>query len=183
MDKRIEKTYDLLLRSFFRILRDHPYDEVTVLDICKEAGIQRPTFYNNFKDKRDFVGKILSWEFEQIIIREKISEDLCFEDFIIALLKGYIIDLSFNRKNPVFLRDPDSVSALYKISMNVEQEYFKQKYMVKRHKNPGTTDVDILMYEYAGFFALQAHYFYYHQEISIEKMCEIIDKIKSYSLF
>ncbi len=183
MDKRIEKTYDLLLRSLFKILRDHPYDDITVLDICKEAGIQRPTFYNNFKDKRDFVDKILMWEFDQIIARNNISEDLSFEDFIIALLKGYILDLSFNRKNPVFLRSQDSISCLFKITINVEQVYFKEKYMTRRHKNPGIVDVDVLMFEYAGFFALQAHYFYYHQEISVEKMCDIIDKVKNYSLF
>ncbi len=183
MDKRIEKTYDLLLRAFFKILKNQAYEEITVLDICKEAEIQRPTFYNNFKDKRDFVDKILCWEFEQIIIRERISDDLCFEDFIIALLKGYFLDLSFNRKNPVFLKDPDGISSLYKITMNIEQKYFKEKYLVKRHKNPNTTDIDFLMFEYAGFFSLQAHYFYYHQEVSIDRMCEIVDKIKSYSLF
>lgn len=37
MDKRISKTYDTLLRAFFKLLRNHPYDELTVLDICKEA--------------------------------------------------------------------------------------------------------------------------------------------------
>lgn len=183
MDKRISKTYDALLRAFFKLLRNHPYDELTVLDICEEAKIQRPTFYNNFSDKRDFVEKIMMWEFEQIIIREAISQDIYFEDFVILLLKGYIRDLDFNRKDPVFLRTPDTISCLFKIAWNVEQKYFKEKYAIMKHKKPNTLDIDTLMYEYAGFFNIQAHYYYYHNDINMQRMWELIDNVKSYALF
>ncbi len=183
MDKRIEKTYDLLLRSFFKILRTNSYEDVTVLDICKEAQVQRPTFYNNFQDKRDFVEKILMWEFEQIIERENIPSDIFFEDFVILLLKGYIRDLDFNRKDPIFLKSPDTISCLFKIVWNTEQKYFKEKYLKMKHRKPAAIDVDMLMFEYAGFFAMHAHYYYYHNEVSIQRMWEIIDNVSDYALF
>lgn len=51
MDLRIKRTYKLLINAIRELLNDRPYDKITVTDICKEAMINRATFYKHFEDK------------------------------------------------------------------------------------------------------------------------------------
>ncbi|MDD6022284.1 MAG: TetR/AcrR family transcriptional regulator [Oscillospiraceae bacterium] len=54
-DIRVQKTFSRLLDTFFQLMHEQPYDSITVLDICNEAGVHRATFYKHFIDKQDFV--------------------------------------------------------------------------------------------------------------------------------
>lgn len=45
-----------------RLLESRSYKELSVVDICHEAGISRPTFYYHFSDKYE----IVQWHYDQI---------------------------------------------------------------------------------------------------------------------
>ena len=53
-DKRVEKTLSRLRIAFTMLAMERNFDEITVFDLCKEAKVQRATFYTHFKDKMDF---------------------------------------------------------------------------------------------------------------------------------
>jgi AcrR family transcriptional regulator len=53
-DKRVEKTFSRLRVAFTMLMMEKNFDEITVFDLCKEANVQRATFYTHFKDKMDF---------------------------------------------------------------------------------------------------------------------------------
>lgn len=55
--------------ALVKLMRETPYESVSVTAICKEAGISRPTFYKNFNDKDEVVTSI----FKQIFERAKES--------------------------------------------------------------------------------------------------------------
>ena len=55
LDIRVQKTFARLLDTFFELMREEPYDSITVLKICDRAGVHRATFYKHFIDKQDFV--------------------------------------------------------------------------------------------------------------------------------
>lgn len=54
-DIRIKKTYDKLYDSFFELLSEKTFENISILDICNKAGIHRATFYKHFLDKQDFI--------------------------------------------------------------------------------------------------------------------------------
>ncbi|RXK18509.1 TetR/AcrR family transcriptional regulator [Macrococcus sp. DPC7161] len=56
-DARIVKTKNDIERAMIKLLSEKSYDKITVKDICEEAKISRATFYNQFKDKNDYIQK------------------------------------------------------------------------------------------------------------------------------
>ena len=46
--------------AFIRLLREHPFSEITVKQIALEAKIERKTFYNNFNSKDDVLDSIIN---------------------------------------------------------------------------------------------------------------------------
>ena len=45
MNPRLAKTKESLLEALIRMLEEVPLESITVSDLCKEAGINRTTFY------------------------------------------------------------------------------------------------------------------------------------------
>lgn len=53
-DARVTKTKEKLYTTFISMLSEKTYEEITINDICANAGIRRATFYKHFLDKFDF---------------------------------------------------------------------------------------------------------------------------------
>lgn len=58
MDKRIEKTRELIESNFFLLLQKKDISKITVTEICKMANIGRGTFYLHFQDTYDLYDKM-----------------------------------------------------------------------------------------------------------------------------
>lgn len=52
---RRKSTRELILSSLYDLLREKPYEKITVTAIVKNCGISQRTFYHHFKDKHDLV--------------------------------------------------------------------------------------------------------------------------------
>ena len=50
-DLRVIKTHKYLFEALFSLMKEKPFDAITVTDICKKAMIHRTTFYHHFEDK------------------------------------------------------------------------------------------------------------------------------------
>ena len=57
MDLRVLRTNRYLKDAFIRLLGRKSFEELTVQEICEEAGVRRTTFDQHFEDKQNF----LSW--------------------------------------------------------------------------------------------------------------------------
>ncbi len=55
MNQRIIKTKNNLYKGLLITMKNKSFEEIKVSDICKEAHINRSTFYNNFNDKYDLL--------------------------------------------------------------------------------------------------------------------------------
>ena len=60
------KTKQLIQQSFIELLAEKPFDNITVGDISKVAGINRGTFYLHYLDKYDLLDKIEQQLFEDL---------------------------------------------------------------------------------------------------------------------
>lgn len=71
-----KKQAKLIMDTAVRLFREIGYENVSVNDICKAAGIARSTFYLTFSCKKDIIEKMLSCV--------KLNRDEFFADFISA---------------------------------------------------------------------------------------------------
>lgn len=71
-----ESTKKHITGQAVRLFREKGYENVSVNDICKAAGIARSTFYLTFSGKKDIIEKMLS--------DVHLSRDEFFSDFIAA---------------------------------------------------------------------------------------------------
>jgi AcrR family transcriptional regulator len=54
MDLRIQKTYMALTNTFFELLEEKRFEDITVNELCNRAMVRRATFYKHFGDKYEF---------------------------------------------------------------------------------------------------------------------------------
>ena len=47
-----------ILGGFIRLLENHPIEQITVTEICKESGVSKRSFYNYYYDKYDVILKV-----------------------------------------------------------------------------------------------------------------------------
>ena len=82
MDKRILNTKKKLTNALLEILKDKNIKDITVLELCKKANINRTTFYKYYKDVDDLV----------ITIEDSLLSDL--EKYIVDIKRNYLISIT-----------------------------------------------------------------------------------------
>ena len=92
IDLRIIKTYNKLTDAFGVMMKEIPFDEITVFDLCERAKVRRATFYKHFADKYDFfrniVNIIMTNMDKKVAVRTKHSR---ITDYITLFVKEIII--------------------------------------------------------------------------------------------
>lgn len=94
-----EKKKSMLLNAIMTCLKNSSYDDLSINDIVKEAGIARGSFYNYFEDKNDAVRTLVASQLYELerVFKETIekSNGSIFE----GALKTYylIIEIMANR--------------------------------------------------------------------------------------
>ena len=122
----------LIADAMFRLMQKYRFQQITVTDICEEAGVGRKTFYRNFELRED----VIDFQLDALcgLYAQRISgrpiEDLLFchfefvrshAGFFIALYQSGLDHLA-HQKFSVFL--PDTMPVW---SHNpIEQEYHSQ---------------------------------------------------------
>ncbi len=77
-------TKHALAASLRTLMEEHPFEKITVAQICEQCGINRKSFYYHFKDKYDLV----NWIFDSDLVALAVSDvDLNDEDSMWRLLK------------------------------------------------------------------------------------------------
>lgn len=54
-DARAVRTRDAVANALYALMRERPYDEISVQEICRRAIVGRTTFYAHFQDKDDIL--------------------------------------------------------------------------------------------------------------------------------
>jgi AcrR family transcriptional regulator len=57
-NRRVQYTMDRFKDALLHILATKPLDEVTVTELCRQADLNRGTFYLHFQSPRDLVERI-----------------------------------------------------------------------------------------------------------------------------
>ncbi|WP_326512984.1 TetR/AcrR family transcriptional regulator [Clostridium intestinale] len=59
MDRRIQKTRQLIISTFVELLSVNKFEKITINDIAKHANVNRGTVYLHFADKYDLLDKCI----------------------------------------------------------------------------------------------------------------------------
>ena len=91
MDLRIVKTKNAIYNALIDLLKDNLFEEIKVSDICKEALINRSTFYAHFEDKYDLVMSLIE-DLRESLSKElnTIADDLSVREYYLELIKAFL---------------------------------------------------------------------------------------------
>lgn len=56
-----------IMKTFMDLLKERPYDKVTVVDVTRKCGVNRNTFYYHFHDLNNLLDQIFSREEDRIL--------------------------------------------------------------------------------------------------------------------
>lgn len=65
-DLRIVKTKRNIEQTFLRLLKERPFDKITVRMVCEEALVNKGTFYRHYEDKYDLARKTMDDELQRL---------------------------------------------------------------------------------------------------------------------
>ena len=76
-----KSTKELILSSLYDLLKERPYEKVTVSAIVKNCGISQRTFYHHFKDKHD----LMEWSYLHVLddYCERNRENMTFSKWLL----------------------------------------------------------------------------------------------------
>lgn len=60
-DLRVKKTKQALNNAFAELIKEKPFEDISINELCNKAGVRRATFYKHFKDKYDFVTEYIGF--------------------------------------------------------------------------------------------------------------------------
>ncbi len=67
MDRRIQKTRQLIINTFIELLIEKGFEKITINDIAQRANINRGTVYLHYADKFDLFDKCIETYVEQLL--------------------------------------------------------------------------------------------------------------------
>ena len=77
MDRRIQRTRQILQDALLALILEKGYDSVTIQDVIDRANVGRSTFYSHFQDKDDlFISGFenLRAQFEQHLLNQSLAD-------------------------------------------------------------------------------------------------------------
>lgn len=130
-DLRIIKTKRALTEAFAAMLREAPFEKLTVNDLCTRAGVRRATFYKHFKDKNDFFVYLIKEERQNFEIKSWRAGRDFNKNFYTAYVCNIIDNLSSNVElvNNVLASSEKFLVITCMVNQNYEQtvEMFKHE--------------------------------------------------------
>jgi len=128
-DLRITKTKRDLRVALIYLLKDLPFEKVTIGDVCEKAMVNRMTFYKHFKDKYDLLEQTIDYLMMQIIqkVTDVVTPVNSFEDFLefcVALAQTIILE-SAEKKDvfPALYRSDSGI--VYDVMTRTMHQYIK----------------------------------------------------------
>ena len=140
-NRQVERTKSWILEAVMLLMNEKPYSKITVSDITEKAGIARPTFYYNYKDKDDVVFEYLMKTFSAEPLDVDKNEKDKKQD-IIALTFDYKYMIKDQKNLRKILSTADIENRIFrelqKYPMSLIERYKKQlspeEYLICRYK-------------------------------------------------
>ena len=148
IDLRVQRTKKAILDTFFSLLEEKHFSNITIIDICEKALINRGTFYTHFEDKNQLLEKIvydMMMNFDAEV--DKVHGD---SDMLVYYNDMFDVSLGFIYENRARIKTLVT-KADESILFNQVHTIIKNNIMKKVGRLPATTEVTLEIL--AEFFA------------------------------
>ncbi len=178
MDRRTQYTKKVIKETFINLLEEKEITKITVSEICKDADINRATFYRYYLDVYDLLANIQK-EIEEEL-RNAYHPENENENTVSNFSKSLLSVMLKNKKLVKVLFDTNDNIYFLNTILEVAYEKCKEKW---KHDLPDLTDEDI---EYASVFifngALGVVNFWVKNDFDkdIDEISNIIENISYY---
>lgn len=96
-----------LTRSMLTLLEEKPVAEISISELCDEAGVGRTSFYRNYKDKEDIIKAYIGQLFQDWVDKWKTSPDLSVKESVRIVFSHFEANRDFysllNKRGLVYL--------------------------------------------------------------------------------
>ena len=118
--KEIQKiqSKSLIVQSLLYLMRKKSFHEIKITEICNKAGVSRLSYYRNFESKEDIVLYYFNNNFEKIMERIVMMDNISYKQLIEILFSHFMEHLEDNK---LFFRD----KLIYLISISSD-DYLKK---------------------------------------------------------
>lgn len=183
MDLRIQKTYMALTSTFFELLEEKRFEDITVNELCDRAMIRRATFYKHFGDKYEFFTFIIreiQAEFDKEIAGS-LDTDMPI-DFYITIVHRVIIFFTEREKLIQSVLKSECFPSLLRILS--EQVEFDILQKLKENAEKGyklIADPEVMAHFFTGAILETLQWWLTHKKpISLESVeRQIVDMMKA----
>lgn len=146
-DVRAQRSRDELAWALIALMRDRSYDDISVQDICAQAGVGRSTFYAHFADKDEMFVR-------HIVVFGEWMGGRCAWD---GVANGYRFEIEFllnhvRDMRPVYdsLMKSRKVDLIVKVWRNKFADGFERIIRALRGDEPATMPPELLAQHLAG---------------------------------
>lgn len=172
MEKRIEQTYSKFLKALTKLLKEKNYEDISISEICEKADIKRPTFYNHFNDKEDFIVKMVRYLYKQ---RPASLNDI--KDFKTFCKEFTFYCLKYLEKirNPIKIGEGKiETSELYFVLFKEMHIFLKKRYQSRAYPEVDPADEDFFLYRMSSRI-IAFLIFFYNSDTTMEEMKKHVD--------
>ncbi len=135
-NQRVVVTKRMLKEGLMRLLKDKPLDKISITELCREAGINRTTFYRHYEWPRDVLTEMQNVFFEETL--EHFQNPLTVSDierlFVCLSENAALVKLFFQYNS-----DADWMNIFSQIYSN-----FPKKKMMKAFQNLDENSAELL---------------------------------------
>lgn len=180
LDRRSKYSIHVIREALFELLRQKPLDEITVVEICKTADVNRGTFYKYYRDVPDLYDQTenaLVEEFHALLPNmEKTDYDLplCFKD---------ILKILVNNREFIYIAKNKPFSERLAQKLLVFFEPYLQETL--RSSHPESKDSDIIFlteYILGGLTRIVTYWVNTEMKLSTDEMEKILTDIMRQSM-
>ena len=183
MDLRIQKTYMALTSTFYELLEEKRFEDITVNELCDRAMVRRATFYKHFGDKYEFFTFIIreiQGEFDKEITGS-LDTDMPI-DFYITIVHRVIIFLTERERLIQSVLKSECFPSLLRILS--EQVEFDILQKLKENAEEGyrlIADPEVMAHFFTGAILETLQWWLTHKKsISLESVeRQIVDMMKA----
>ncbi len=108
----ITKTQNIICEAMKELLKESPYEKISVQDLVAKSGVSRSSFYNHFTNKDDVIRLIISRLCENIVNTNEYMDKDSFDKEYITSIRRKLLD--YNRDHL------DGILTLYKAGFGTQ---------------------------------------------------------------
>lgn len=91
------ETKERIREQALKLFKENGYENVTVLQICKAAGVTKRTFYYHFSSKDDIIHGILGHVGHKVeLMADALMEQKSYVGIVWAMMRGYAVEAEEN---------------------------------------------------------------------------------------